>query len=989
MKKKRGFTLVELLVVLIIIGIIVGLSYPALRQLRDKNVERKFTTYQDSLKSSAKLYADAYGDDIFGRKENGCICVLLSELEAKKVAKDININNVTCDTYNTFVRINKIDGNYTFSSYLGCKNKGQENISFIYPKSNNLHTFESEGCNTICTDEISTGMYINVSPNKDTKYTKKKTARLYIQSISGINQGIEIFYAWSTSRGGSEDLTNYKRLRVTAPADQKEKLANGEIITTQSTAINTPANKSGSYYLHIRVDRLYDLYDAAWSQGDGGKYLVFGPYNIDNDPPVINSHSVTSLSTNFNSTNPVFNMDVTDNITPKAKIEFCLSVESRVNSILYNYHLFHKNGGVERLKTTDIKVCAPSYVDTNKNLYYGKITQNMTLPGITTYSNAEVNYPIYVNAIDEAGNSTGLNESYKTSPQYTLTYNSNGGTSCNSKQVIKKKNGDTTWGELCKPTKTNYTFDGWYTSSNTAVTADTKVTGDLTVKAKWKKNKVIFRVKITSTDTLTARTSDSSATYNWTKDSNGFLNLNGKLYEKAYDFDATTIDLANYNNSSYIKISRTGYTGKSSAEWICASGCKTANQTFSQAKVTNYDLSKVCDYSKGNCIVNLQVNWRINVVKIKHRMNGGKLNTTNTAIKSSGDKILLNGSEVIQEVQYGKQTGSTGISNYNNSGYIKVEKNKYKVDKGYEWNTKADGSGTSYDQDKVYSASNFCDASNGDCEVILYVNWKKICTSIKLHKNDGTSSTAGPYTVCLTDSKKKLGYKADGTYRYSCAYGVNQFGCWNHNSGGKSFQGWSTSSSATKPTYYYDSLKYRAYWEVTDAFINSNTGKEVNLYAVYNTTRAYIYYSANGGTVRAKTKWDENATTTNGHKRTDAGVWKNWTTGTATIAGKSYSGLIYWKYHNQSSYRLNSDSVIYRGTHSADGDGLPDYDNDQHMYVTRSGYYAPAKKEWKCISTECNGNTYDQENGKYQSTAFCNNSKFDCSVVLAVNWKKK
>ena len=41
---------------------------------------------------------------------------------------NININNITCDTYNTFVRINKIDGNYTFSSYLGCKNKGQERV---------------------------------------------------------------------------------------------------------------------------------------------------------------------------------------------------------------------------------------------------------------------------------------------------------------------------------------------------------------------------------------------------------------------------------------------------------------------------------------------------------------------------------------------------------------------------------------------------------------------------------------------------------------------------------------------------------------------------------------------------------------------------------------------------------------------------------------------------------------------------------------------
>ena len=67
---------------------------------------------------------------------------------------------------------------------------------------------------------------------------------------------------------------------------------------------------------------------------------------------------------------------------------------------------------------------------------------------------------------------------------YTLTYNNQSGSGCSTKTGTY----DSTWGTLCTPTRTGYTFGGWYTEANgagTKVTATTTVTGNLTVYAKW------------------------------------------------------------------------------------------------------------------------------------------------------------------------------------------------------------------------------------------------------------------------------------------------------------------------------------------------------------------------------------------------------------------------------------------------------------------------------------------------------------------------
>lgn len=74
-----------------------------------------------------------------------------------------------------------------------------------------------------------------------------------------------------------------------------------------------------------------------------------------------------------------------------------------------------------------------------------------------------------------------------TANTYTLTYKVNGGAKL--KTSTKTITFDSTYGELVKPTRTGYTFKGWYTAKTkgTKVTSSTKVTGDATIYAQWTK----------------------------------------------------------------------------------------------------------------------------------------------------------------------------------------------------------------------------------------------------------------------------------------------------------------------------------------------------------------------------------------------------------------------------------------------------------------------------------------------------------------------
>ena len=95
-KNNKGFTLIEVLVAITIMGIITVMALPGVQQLQSRNRERKYEKYGESLVSSAKLYVDSNEEDIFGYAVSGCADITFSELEAKALAKDYETNGITC-----------------------------------------------------------------------------------------------------------------------------------------------------------------------------------------------------------------------------------------------------------------------------------------------------------------------------------------------------------------------------------------------------------------------------------------------------------------------------------------------------------------------------------------------------------------------------------------------------------------------------------------------------------------------------------------------------------------------------------------------------------------------------------------------------------------------------------------------------------------------------------------------------------------------------
>lgn len=122
---KKGFTLTELLVTISILGIITLLSIPLIDTIRDANLKRKYNTYLDTITYSAKLYVDSYQEDLFKYQDSGCTYINYSDLKEKLLTRDIEIDNTSCNTEETFVQVTKLFDMYNYAPTIGCGKKNE------------------------------------------------------------------------------------------------------------------------------------------------------------------------------------------------------------------------------------------------------------------------------------------------------------------------------------------------------------------------------------------------------------------------------------------------------------------------------------------------------------------------------------------------------------------------------------------------------------------------------------------------------------------------------------------------------------------------------------------------------------------------------------------------------------------------------------------------------------------------------------------------
>ena len=264
---------------------------------------------------------------------------------------------------------------------------------------------------------------------------------------------------------------------------------------------------------------------------------------------------------------------------------------------------------------------------------------------------------------------------------YSINYNLNGGT----KGIDAPTSGESgSIVSVSNPTKTGYTFTGWTVSGTGASISGTSLTigsSDITLTANWKANKVYINFDVNG-GTIAASTGSNT----WSVDSDGIIYHDGTKYAQSinYDESLTSDGLANYNNSSYIYITKSGYSIPDGEEWICKSGCITENKVYNQNTV--YKATDFCDATNGNCTVILKANWNISTYTISYNLNGG----------AKGSNAPTSG-----------ESGSTvSVSNPTKTGYTFIG-----------WTVLGTGasiSGTSL--------------TIGTSDITLSANWEKLCT---------------------------------------------------------------------------------------------------------------------------------------------------------------------------------------------------------------------------------------------------------------------
>lgn len=250
---------------------------------------------------------------------------------------------------------------------------------------------------------------------------------------------------------------------------------------------------------------------------------------------------------------------------------------------------------------------------------------------------------------------------------------------------------NTAYGELPTPGLLGYTFNGWFTANTAGTQITSKTTyatdSDTTAYAHWTLN-------------------NYSITYNLNADD---ATISGQ--PTSYNVNTKSFALPTPVRKGYTFTGWTGSNGTDLALTVTIPKGSTGNKSY-------------------------KAHWRANKLIVTYNKNGGII-----------DKNMSNYSQDIdgfsQEWQYNhvNANGGTTEDPINFSSFGLKRRDGYVRRDGAEWNTKPDGTGRSYDQDKSYTMTQFApELEKGDVNLVLYAQWQPAEYSITYDLKGGSLS---------------------------------------------------------------------------------------------------------------------------------------------------------------------------------------------------------------------------------------------------------
>ena len=585
---RKGYTLIELLAVILIIGLVLGFSTYGIINAINSSKEKAAALSENSIKEAAETYATEKNDDSsywldITDKENKYFCITIEELMNKGLLdKKANIKSKDFDIHSyVLVKKNKVTmvnskaeiltkDKANSDGYKVCMGNIVNEEVTDYPKLDNgtsytdeIHVqFSDAKTNPSSTMSDKVCMYGDSSANiKETGVIEGNTCKLQVLKQ---NEKYYLRVCMKTSRGSY--LCSNTESRSTLQVKKPTYTLSSNTLTIKYN--NANINGEAKYYF---------------------KSTVKGTSNI--------NVKRCTLSNN------IFTCDR----STTTNIEKDTWYQSSSNQINISY------------TTTGKAKLTARTVDKSNN--YNESTKDFTINKYT------------ITFIKEPADKIGGGTINITKSCYAIS-----GQSCSitSPTIERKGYSIVGWNATKDATKSTW-------NANTSKNISSSATYYPITKA------YIVTIKFsTNNGSLTSPTVSSTGnTYKW-RENNGIIertNANGSTYSDSFfkiNYNGSTASdgLPNYNYSKYLKITKTVYSVVSKEEWKCKSGCTTSGKTYDQSVA--YKASDFCDATSKDCTVVLGVNWKVNTYTITYNANGGAGSMGNTVVNYGANTTIRN-----------------------------------------------------------------------------------------------------------------------------------------------------------------------------------------------------------------------------------------------------------------------------------------------------------------------------------------------------------
>ena len=628
MKNKRGFTLVELVVAIAILGVITLIALPTISNIQTNNKTTKYETYEKSIKAAAKVYTDGLEEDLFGATNSGCAIIKYSDLKTKDLIEDFQEKGIKCDKdEETFVFVMKSkDDNHHYYSNIVCHNSNS--IVYSHKEDNRTECGLEDGNPPeldIIFNPTKTTYNIGDNPKARIKITDKGV---------GLRENQKVKYTW------------YKN-GVAATSTNTLEFKNKNYQGSASKYIEMPSdlesiNEPTDYTLKVMTDdetgKICDI-DLNCTKVDKSKPLNYfvGAVLIKYKAGGASMIDPHGAAYSVNSSNDYIVRNGNDYIISK--------INYKKTSDLYNYN-----------NKDYINIRKPHYhLDDKKEWKWNsKVFSQQESLSASSFGYSDED-------IKKANKTVEVVANWKINT-YKLTYDDNAGTGCSNKGVSKDYNQK--WNSNCTPTRTGYTFNGWEIDGKIvqpATISSSVATKNINAKANWTQN-IVTIYFYANNGTIDKNTTHGSI-YSIKND---LIYMNNKVltYTIGYGQKLDKDGLPNNNNHDWLTLKKDNYHTDSATAWNTkADG---SGKSFDQT--SQYEASDFCDASKSNCEAKLYANWKINTytVQLSKDSNIKKLYIDNKEVESKTVNVNteVTISCIIEDYYHftGWKSGETNIS---------------------------------------------------------------------------------------------------------------------------------------------------------------------------------------------------------------------------------------------------------------------------------------------------------------------------------------